>query len=259
MNRWLAEILQLDPERDAERIVFLDSNAEFPWDTERALELAFFRTYAVPSIAAVLASTGELTRNTRRRHADTRLVLSALGEPGLDSELGQHALRRLNGTHARFEIANDDNLYVLSALALEPIRWNERFGWRPLVETERQATFFFWREVGRRMGIRDVPDSLGALDAFNKAYERERFAFSDAGHAIAEATLGLFRGRRLALALLDEPLLAALGLPRPSRRERALAEAAVRARSGLVRRLPPRRAPVSRLPASPVRLSRAAP
>jgi hypothetical protein len=248
LNRWLEEIARLDPERDAQRIVFLDSNAEFPWDTERALELAFFRTYAVRSIAEVLGGTGELTGRTRRRHADTRLTMSALGEFGWDGERGRDALERMNRIHGRFGIANDDSLYVLSALALEPIRWNERFGWRPLLEIERQATYVFWREVGRRMGIDDVPGSLAELDAFNRRYERERFAYSDAGHAIAEATLRLFRGRRLALALLDEPLLRALGLPLATRRERALAEAAVRARSALVRRLPARREPVSRLP-----------
>jgi hypothetical protein len=248
LTRWLAEIRRLDPERDAQRIVYLDSNAEFPWDTERALELAFFRTYAVPSIAEVLAATGELTGRTRRRHADTRLTLSALGEFGWDGARGREALERMNRIHAAFEIANDDQLYVLSALALEPIRWNERFGWRPLIEAERQATYVFWREVGRRMGIRDVPGSLAELDAFNRRYERERFAYSDAGHAIAGATLRLFRGRRLALALLDEPLLRALGLGLPSRSQRALAEAAVRSRSAVVRRLPARRVPVSRLP-----------
>ena len=49
VSRWLDEISTLHPERDAQRIVFLDASFEFPWDTERALELAFYRTYAVPS------------------------------------------------------------------------------------------------------------------------------------------------------------------------------------------------------------------
>ena len=66
---YLREILGLDPVRDAQRIVFLDASLEFPWDTQRALELAFYRTYAVPSIASLLASTGELTQ--RRRSATT--------------------------------------------------------------------------------------------------------------------------------------------------------------------------------------------
>jgi len=54
MNRWLEEVATLDPERDAQRIVFIDASLEFPWDTQRSLELAFYRTYAVPSIAELL-------------------------------------------------------------------------------------------------------------------------------------------------------------------------------------------------------------
>ena len=36
---------------------------------------------------------------------------------------------------------------MLSTFVYEPIRWNARFGWRPLVEQERLATFHFWRAV----------------------------------------------------------------------------------------------------------------
>jgi 4a-hydroxytetrahydrobiopterin dehydratase len=48
---WLREIRRLDPERDCRRIVFLNSFCEFPFDTTRALELAFFKTFASPMIA----------------------------------------------------------------------------------------------------------------------------------------------------------------------------------------------------------------
>jgi len=67
VNRWLREISTLDPERDAQRIVFLDASLEFPWDTQRSLELAFYRTYAVPSIATLLDSTGEFTERAQKR------------------------------------------------------------------------------------------------------------------------------------------------------------------------------------------------
>ena len=46
---YLREIERLDPVRDAERIVFLDACFEFPFDVTRSLELAFFRTFAVPA------------------------------------------------------------------------------------------------------------------------------------------------------------------------------------------------------------------
>jgi hypothetical protein len=49
--------------------------------------------------------------------------------------------------------------------------------------------------------------------------------------------------RRAICAVLDEPLLAALRLERPTDAERRLAAAALRARASVVRRLPPRRRP----------------
>ena len=49
----------LDPEQDFQEIVYLLQCYEFPWDYERALEFALFRTYAVPSISALLYKTGE--------------------------------------------------------------------------------------------------------------------------------------------------------------------------------------------------------
>src|SRR5579862_6951862 len=114
MDRWLAEIRRLDPVRDAQRIVFIDASLEFPWDTQRALELAFYRTYAVPSIAELLASTHELTDRPQKRYDDTQILIAAFCELGYDSDLGRRALRQMNRIHGRFAIANDDFLYVLS-------------------------------------------------------------------------------------------------------------------------------------------------
>jgi ER-bound oxygenase mpaB/B'/Rubber oxygenase, catalytic domain len=249
----LREIAALDPERDAQRIVFIDASLEFPWDTQRSLELAFYRTYAVPSIAVLLDSTGEFTERAQKRYDDTQLLISAFCEYGYESDFGRGAIRRMNQIHGRFAIDNDDFLYVLSTMVFEPIRWNARFGWRPLVDAEKLATFYFWREVGRLMGIRRLPDSYGDFERFNVDFESERFAYSEAGHRVAEATRELFLGwfpllprslgRPVVHALLDEPLLDALGLPHPSSGLRRVVEGAVRARSLAVGALPPRRRP----------------
>ena len=51
------EIETLDPEKDHERIVYLLACHCFPYDVERSLEFGFFRTFAVPSISRILAST----------------------------------------------------------------------------------------------------------------------------------------------------------------------------------------------------------
>jgi len=244
----LAQIRRLDPVVDHVRIVHLDVCFEFPWDTTRALELALFRTFAVPSIGELLASTGEFAGRPRKRYDDTDLLISSFAEAGYDSDEGRRAIRRMNRIHSRFGIGNDDFLYVLSTFVFEPIRWNARFGWRPVVEVERQATFEFWREVARRMAIRELPESYEAFEQFNVDFERDRFAYSEGGRRVADATLRMFsRGvpgvRRALCAVLDEPLLAALRLERPTAAERRIAEAALRARSHVVRRLPPRKRP----------------
>jgi hypothetical protein len=253
ISSWERELRRLDPERDAQRIVFIDASLEFPWDTQRSLELAFYRTYAVPSIAKLLDSTGEFTERAQKRYDDTQILISAFCEFGYDNDLGRRAIRRMNQVHGRFEIPNEDFLYVLSTMIFEPIRWNARFGWRPLGETERLATFFFWREVGKRMAIRDIPETYVDFERFNVDFERERFAYSDGGNRVAAATRDMFLdwfpgvprsvGRPLVHALLDEPLLDALGFPHPSPRLRRLVEGGIRARSQAVRFLPPRRRP----------------
>ena len=260
MGRLLDEIRTLDPERDAQRIVFIDACLEFPWDTQRSLELAFYRTYAVPSIAELLASTGEFTERAQKRYDDTQLLISAFCEHGYDGGLGRRAIKRMNRIHGRFEIANDDFLYVLSTMVFEPIRWNARFGWRPLIETERLATFYFWREVGTLMAIRDIPEDYDDVRALQRrvraralrlhrrrrtASARRRATCSSAGSPACRKSVG----RPLVHALLDEPLLDALGFPHPPRAAPPRApRRASRARSRAVRLLPaaPQAAPAHR-------------
>ena len=251
-SRYLREIETLDPVADAERIVYLDACFEFPFDTTRAAELAFFRTFAVPSIANLLGSTGEFVERARKRYDDTDLLISTFAENGHSSPVGRAAIRRMNQIHRRFPISNDDFIYVLSTLVLEPFRWNERFGWRLALDVEHRATLEFWRVVGRMIGITGIPETYAELDRFNAEFENERFGYTDAGHRVAMAMVEMFArkvripvwlGRRAICALLDEALLDALGLHRPSAVDRRLVQGALRMRAWLVRMLPPRRNP----------------
>jgi len=252
-SRYLREIRGLDPVADHRRIVYLDVCFEFPWDTTRALELALFRTFAVPSIAALLDSTGEFGRAAQKRYDDTDLILSTIVEAGYDSDEGKRAIRQMNRIHGRFAITNEDFLYVLSSFVFEPIRWNARFGWRPLIETEKLATFEFWREVGRRMAIEEIPERYEEFERFNEEYERREFRPSEAAGRVGSATRDMFLDwfpglpRRLGApamhALMDERVLEAFGFPRPSRAVRTAVEAALRARGRAVALLPPRQRP----------------
>jgi hypothetical protein len=88
-----------------------------------------------------------------------------------------------------------------------------------------------------------VPAAYEELERFNSDYERTHFAHTDAGHRLAIAARDLHRGGAIVHALLDEPLLDALGLRRPVPGTRRVAEAALRTRARVVRRLPERRRP----------------
>lgn len=248
------EIATLDPARDFERIAYLLSCYEFSWDIERALEFALFRSYAVPSISRVLAATGEFERRPRKRYDDTELLLSEMIEHGFDSAEGRAAVNRINEMHGRFRIADDEMAYVLSTFVLEPIRWLDRFGRRPMTGVERLGWMHYHLELGRRMGIARVPQDLDALDAFNRRYEAERFRFAETNRRIAGATtdllIGFYLPRRLVRhgrpavhAVLDDPLRRAVGAPpAPVWLVRGVA-GAMALRRRLLRLLPPRRRP----------------
>jgi hypothetical protein len=159
----------------------------------------------------------------------------------------------MNQIHGRFAIANEDFLYVLSTFIYEPIRWNARYGWRPMCEPERLGYFHFWRAVGDRMNIRDIPADYAAFEEYNRDYEQRNFRFSEANQRVGAATRELFvtwfpgplagAVRSAIYAMLDEPLLQAFGFPRPSGLMRRLVPASLRWRARLIRYLPPRRRP----------------
>jgi hypothetical protein len=244
----------LDPRKDCQRIVYLMTYHEFPFDTLRAVELALYRAFAVPSISGLLNRTGEFERRPQKRYDDTQLILSEIFENGYESDRGKAAIARLNQIHGRFQIANGDFLYVLSAFILESIRWITRFGWRPMLEQERLGIFYCWREVGLRMNIEGIPDTIDELERYNVEYERSHFKYSATNRKVGIATRDLFLswylpkpmqrlGRPFIYAAMDDRLLDAFGFPRPSAAMRRFVEAQIRLRGRLVRLLPERRRP----------------
>jgi hypothetical protein len=243
-------IAQLHPERDHVLIMHYLAGWEFPWDFVRALELALYRTFCVPRISALLARTGEFDARPQRRYDDTSLLMAEIMEWGYDSERGREALKRVNRFHGQYDIANEDFVYVLSTFHLEPIRWIDRFGWRRMTEGERHASYFFWREVGRRMAIRDIPPTHEAFEQWSLAQERERFRYDETNRRVGVATRELFVGwapralrpmTRVAIhALLDEPVRIAFGFPPAPRLMRALVTGALRARGRVLRFFPAR-------------------
>ncbi|MCH0562458.1 MULTISPECIES: oxygenase MpaB family protein [unclassified Streptomyces] len=249
----LAQIRRMDPYGEASEIYRLTSAYEFPWDFTRALELALYRTYAVPSIGRLLAETAELTDRTQKRYDDTSLLLDAVVEHGFDSIQGRTAIRRINRMHRSYDIGNDDMRYVLCTFVVMPKRWIDAYGWRRLSRHEIVACSVHYRTLGQHMGIKDIPQSYEEFEACLDTYEESHFAWDEDARRVSDATLTLMGSwypraltpllRTATLALLDDPLLRAFRYSPPDPAVRALVRRAVRTRGRAVRLLPPRRAP----------------
>jgi hypothetical protein len=247
-------IATLDPVRDCQEIAYLLTCYEFPWDTTRSLEFALFRVFGVAKGTPLLVQTGEFVQRTQKRYDDTVLILSEMLENGYDSPRGQAALVRMNKQHGRFQIPNDEYLYTLSTFIFEPIRWNEKYGWRKLTREEKLAGFYYWFEVGRRMGIKDLPETYEAFEQFNLDFEREQFCYSPDNEVIAVATRNLMLswvlpkwlwkiGAPFVHALIDDRLLAAVGMkPAPVWLQKTV-RGSVWLRGQFFRCMPPRRKP----------------
>jgi hypothetical protein len=255
-HHWSRHISQLDPVSDYHEIYRILATHEFPWDMNQSLSFALYRTYAVPSIGRLLFETSEFTKRTQKRYDDTALILDAILEHGLASPAGHAAVRRMNQMHGSYDISNDDKRYMLSTFVVVPIRWLDKYGWRHLTEAERVASANYYRELGRHMGIKDIPQTHQQFAAFLDRYEREHFGFDAGALAVSEATLALMATfppnhlapkaimNRFAKALMDDPLLDAFHYRRPPRWERGLAAGALRMRALAVRFMPARKEPL---------------
>ena len=241
---------------DAEAVALCQRLAglDFPWDITRSLELALLKTFCVPSISGLLQRSGEFEQRPRKRYDDTGLMVAEMLRHGPDSAAGLAVIERMNRIHGHYAISNDDFLYVLSTFVAEPIRWLERYGWRPLDPAEQRALFRFWRRVGERMGLQQLPASLEELLALNERVEQEVFRPAASNRRIAEATLSMLLNDwpaplRPALAgllrgLLDPPVAGSLQWPVAPTWRRGLVRTALRSRSRLAnlgqRLYPPR-------------------
>lgn len=250
----LYQILQLDPKEDCQAIVQLVGRYEYPWLTRKALEFALFRTYAVPSIGQILDESGQFVRHGQRRYDDTALLIAEFTEHGYDSERGRRAIRRMNQLHRRWQISNQDYLYVLSTFIYIPTYWHERFGWRKPTHHENLANYHFWVAVGQRMGIRDIPETYEAFEDFHLAYERENFRYTPQNRRVADATIQIFLDwyprilhpliREGMFSLMDDPLREAFGYPKAHSLVHVITHTALKLNGWLLRHLmPPRRKP----------------
>jgi uncharacterized protein (DUF2236 family) len=245
---------ELDPVRDWLAIYSIAVGHEFPWDTARATEFALFHTFAVPEIGELLYRTGAFTERTQRRYDDTMVVLDGAGRfIGGESD-DRTAIRRLNHMHGAYDIPNDQMLYVLTTFVVPPCRWIDRYGYRPMSAAEVDATVHYWKRMGELMGLHDIPADYAAFSDYFDAYERDWFAFSPGGRAVADATLDLIvswypaplrpLARAMAISLMEPRVRQTLGYDEPPAPIVRAVQTMLGLRKQIVRRLPSRRTPV---------------
>ena len=235
------EIAKLDATRDAERIVFLLTSYEFPFDMTRALELALFHTYGSRSVSKLLDRTKQFENHGQRRYDDTNLLIGLFVETGWSGGPGKRAIDRMNAIHSLYRIANEDFLFVLWTFMDFPIQWTRDFGWRALTQHEETAWFTYWRTIGEKMNIADIPTSKAAYDRFIEDYESREMVFDEANANVARATLRILEAwlpkpmrplvQPIAACLLRPRFLAAAGLPPPRPWQRAAVRAALKLRA----------------------------
>ena len=223
-KRYIYRLEKMHPHRQCFDIIGDAYALEFPFAFQKSYELALYRTFAIPSIAELLDKTGEFRRGAGKRYDDTDLLLREMIENKL-SYRGLTCLKRLNYIHGRYSISNEDYLYVLSTFIYEPNRYCSKWGWRSLRKTEREALFYIFGRLGECMGIKNIPNTWNAFEAFNTQYEKEHFEYSLPGARVAEASLQLmlrkypscmrFLVRQVLISIMDTPLRVATGMSQP--------------------------------------------
>ena len=251
--RNLQRIRGLDPEQDFDEILGITARLEFPWDYTQGTGIAFLRDFGVPSIARVLDATREFEDHGVKRYDDTILIGEEATLDGIDSPRGHDAVRRLNRIHHHYDIPPDEYAYVLATTIVGPVEWIRQYGWRPLDPHELVAITRVTTRFGELMGLTGLPTTYDGYLTLLRDYEAERFAPDPANRRLAEASIRIARQlapiplrplvRRTTIALMDEPLRRALGLPRQPRWWVAAVRGGLRLRGRLLRLAPPRRTP----------------
>lgn len=254
----LRRIQALDPEASFDEIASMTAREEFPWDYVQGTSIAFMRDYGVPSISRLLHRTGEFERHGPKRYDDTILIGEESTIDGIDSERGHAAVRRLNQIHGHYDIPNDEFAYVLATTIVGPVRWISTYGWRPLDPHELVAMTRLTTRFGELMGIPGLPSTYDGYLQLLLDFERAHFSPDPANTALAEASIDIARAiaplpvrplvRRVTIALMDEPLREALGLPAQPAWFVSLVRRSLRLRGRLLRFAGPRATPYRHRP-----------
>ncbi|KAI1439893.1 hypothetical protein F5Y02DRAFT_424805 [Annulohypoxylon stygium] len=134
-------------------------NAEFPFLFVKGIELALFRTYAIPTISSLLDKTAVLSSKSSvpRRYSETWALFVEFALADWGSERWIQAMGRTRAIHAAYrkagKVREDDMLYTLAVLATQPVRLINTWEWRRLTDDELSAIGTLYRGLAEAFDI----------------------------------------------------------------------------------------------------------
>lgn len=195
---------QLDPEKDQVEIFKQLFQHEFPIEFLLSAEIQQLQSFTVPNGTRLLHATGEFENHSLKRLDDTRAILYHMGRNDFYSAEAEEMATHLNKIHGMYNIPNEEFLYTLSGFIFELRTFIDNYGWRKLSRKEELAIFYTYRQMGKLMQIKDIPDSLEEYETWKLAYEKEHQAYSENNHLVSE---GLMRGLKQMLPPVLGPFL----------------------------------------------------
>ncbi len=224
----LEKLEQGKVELQYQAIVKYLANHDAPIDYLISGELAQIQTFGIPSISKLLHRTKQYQNNGLKRLDDTRAILTECMTDSIESDRGQHMVKHLNWIHSHYEISNDDYLYTLALFIVEPARWMETFGYRPLTAREKYAGYLAFKSLGQAMGITDIPESRDAFVIWYQDYRRQHLTYHADNKEVTDALINAMKEmfpsilrplvRPVILTLINDPeLLVATGQKAPTK------------------------------------------
>jgi len=227
-TKGLEKLAQGKVELQYQAIVKYLANHDAPIDFLISGELAQIQTFGIPSISKVLQRTKQYQNAGLKRLDDTRAILTECMVDSIDSDRGQHMVKHLNWIHSHYDISNDDYLYTLALFIVEPARWMEVFGYRPLSAREKYAEYLAFKSLGMAMGIKHIPESLDEFVVWYQDYRSQYMVYHPDNKKVTDGLIDGMKDmfpffikpliRPVILTLInDAELLAATGQKAPSK------------------------------------------
>lgn len=129
-----------------------------------------------------------------KRYADTTVLVGEFLVNDIDSERACIAINRMNWIHSRYSsaIKMDQMVYTLCLLTCEALQWIDKYDWRQTTALEKHASWVFWNEVGRRMGLTGVPGSFEECATYIENFEARNMWPCEDNAVIAKGVFTLY-------------------------------------------------------------------